>query len=112
MPLIQKYHNLSEKTPKPGQKVILYQRTTSRHYTKVIDSGYFTYHRSESSGAVYFLDPLGRFYIISSREKHMYQYLKHHELNKLQHWFGEYYLGILLLAILIYWIIDLILIYL
>lgn len=108
MPLIQKYHHLDRKTPKTGQKVILFKKSTSKNdspFSKVHDECFIFVRENDANDLVF--DHINQMYKIPHNEKHLFQYIVFYELNQIQKWFGRYYSGLIFLVIILWFITDL-----
>jgi len=111
MTLIQRYKSLAERTPKKDSQIILYKRPTLHHKYRRFSSDPMQFNYKDAAGACVLTNLNGGMVVITEREKYLFQWVYHKELNKMQHWFGELYLGlpaaIVLFYILIRWIVTL-----
>ena len=101
--MIRRYRNLTSNTPIAGRQVVLYYRPKLNDRFKKMDDKFYSFINKDGNGAVSFRDDWGQLYVIRGVDKHLYQWVyRDEDLNFMQHLFGKYYLGLVLLLTLIY----------
>lgn len=115
MPLIQKYKYLDRSVPVIGTKIRLYRKGPGeKMYKRWGDCDTYIVERHDpergnmivgNEDLIAPLNPTGALIVYQS-EFSAYKWLTVYKLNRLQRWFGKYYLGIPLLIWIIYLIAD------